>query len=126
MLHSACRELPQVGEPKWLAHQGYPTIKVSDPPLRVTLPATPETTLVFSCKQFAAIHKEMYKKFSRLRCFGKEGNLPARDSFSPCKKALCAPLIIPPPPPRVYFNCVLYRRTVSKISTAIKKTKGGS
>ena len=61
---SICPNLSLLGEAKclygenWLAPQGHPTFKESDPPPRVTL--LPTQLCNFSCKRFAAIYKEMY------------------------------------------------------------------
>ena len=63
----------------WLALQGHPTFKASDPPPWVTLP--PSQLFDFSCKRLTAIYKEMNEKFSRPEWLGMEGN----HNLSPCK-----------------------------------------
>lgn len=42
----------------------------------------------FSCKQFAAINKEMYENSSRQERLDIEGDPPTRDNFSLYKQAL--------------------------------------
>ncbi len=93
---SVCVNLSLVGEAKitklfiWKKVGSLP--RVTLPSKRVTLhpgsPCPPSQLCNFSYKQFAAIYKETYEKFSRPGWLGMEGNPPTKDNSPPYKQAL--------------------------------------